>query len=285
MRLMALGMLFLASTAWAADPAAVPNPTAAASPDAMAYPTAAASPVATANPTVAASPVATPNPTVAASPVATANPTTAASPVATPYPTPAPTQSDAAASSDAAALSGTPHILDFKPSWGAGVRGGLALPLEGQTAANSLGGMGGLDAYYRGSENNTIDLMALYATMPTTGSSAPSPLSGFGLAVKLDYDVYQDEQTSVWVGAGVGYMEIETTDHVVANPGITPTTYNQVPQTSGGLALLGCVGGGYAIAPQWSLNLEILVVSLDSLNGTSNNVLAVLPDLSVKWIY
>jgi hypothetical protein len=272
MRLMALGMLFLASTAWAADPAAVPNPTAAASP------------AATADPTLAASPVATANPTLAASPVATADPT-AATPVATPYPTPFPSQSNAEAPSDAGALSGTPHILDFKPAWGAGVRGGLALPLEGQTAANALGSMAGLDAYYQGSENNTIDLMALYAYLPTIGSGVPSPLSGFGLAVKLDYDVYQDEQTSVWVGAGVGYMEIETTGHVVANPGITPTTYNQVPQSSGGLALLGCVGAGYAFVPQWSLNLEILVVSLDSLNGTSNNVLAALPDLSVKWLY
>ncbi|HTA16461.1 MAG TPA: hypothetical protein VK786_01790 [bacterium] len=165
------------------------------------------------------------------------------------------------------------------------MRGGLALPLEGQTAANALGTMTGLDALYHGSENNTIDLMALYASMPTIGSAAPSPLSAFGLAVKLDYDVYQDGQTSVWVGAGVGYLEIESTEHVVANPGITPTTYRQVPQSSGGLALLGCVGAGYTVVPQWSLNLELLLLSMDSLDGTSNNVLAALPDFSVRWMF
>jgi hypothetical protein len=80
-------------------------------------------------------------------------------------------------------------------------------------------------------------------------------------------------------------MEINSTNHVVADPGISPTTYNLVPQTSGGLVLLGCIGAGYTFVPQWSLNLEILVMSLDSMDGTSNNVLAALPDFSVKWMY
>jgi hypothetical protein len=278
-RWMLIGVLFN-SAAWALDPTV--GPSAAASPVPATSPSVAASPVATASPAVA---YPTAVATTVAYPTPLPDPTAAAYSSAATYASPEPARQDAAPTSDARTLSGAPHILDFKPAWGAALRGGLALPLEGQTAANSLGTMTGLDAFYHGTENSTLDLLGLYASMPTIGEGTPSPLSSFGLAVKLDYDVYQDEQTSVWVGAGAGYMEIRTTDHIVADPGVSPTTYRSVPQSSGGLVLLGCVGAGYTFVPQWSLNLEILVTSLDSMDGTSNNLLAALPDFYVKWMY
>jgi hypothetical protein len=215
----------------------------------------------------------------AAYPAAAAYPTAVAYPTETTFPAPAPSPSGAASSPD------VPHLLDFKPSWGVALRGGLALPLEGQTAANSLGSMAGLDVFYHGTEKSSLDLMGLYASMPTRGAAQPSPLSAAGLAVKLDYEVYREDKTGVWVGAGVGYMGIESNNHVVRQPVTDPVTYNLVAQSSGGLVLLACAGAGYEVVPQWTLNLEILVMSLDSMDGTSNNVLAALPDLYVKWMY
>ncbi|HTB23214.1 MAG TPA: hypothetical protein VK914_10970 [bacterium] len=291
MRWTCLALIFLSSTAWAADTNSGQAPT--ASPQSLS-PSATASTAQPVSPSaVAASPQAVSPSAVAASPQPLSSSATAASPqylspsaaAATPQASPA-AVSESPAPGEAGPGPDVAHILDFQPSWGLGLRGGAALPIGGQTAADSLGSMEGLDFFYHATENSTIDVMGMYASMhDTVGAAIASPVSTFGLTVKLDYEVYRQEKTSALVGLGVGYMDVQGTKHTVNQPISNPVTYSESPENNAGLTLLGCVGLGYDITPQWSLNLELVLMSLDTDNGTSNNILAALPDVYVKWMY
>lgn len=178
-------------------------------------------------------------------------------------------------------------LAPFQPTWAFALRAGAALPLGKQAADNAAGGMTGLDVFFQATSKIDIDLLALYAEMPYTaaGGGSSSPLTESGPAVKLDFQVYKGDDSKAWVGAGVGYLDQQSTGHFLQQPVAYPITYVDVPQNNAGLALLGCAGMDYAFNPQWSLNLELLVLSLDAGGGTSNNVLAALPDLFVKWTY
>jgi hypothetical protein len=174
----------------------------------------------------------------------------------------------------------------FQPSWGFALRGGAALALGSQATDNSPGGMTGADVFYGLTQRNTLDLMGLYAELPyTSAGGGGAPLTSEGIALKLDYEVYRDDPVSAWLGVGLGYMESNSTQHVPHQPVVYPVTYDLIPQSSAGPALLGCAGVNYAFYPQWTLNVELLVMSFDASGGTSNNLLAALPNVYVKWMY
>lgn len=171
-------------------------------------------------------------------------------------------------------------------SWGFALRGGVALALGGQATDNSPGGLGGADVFYGLTQRNTLDLMGLYAELPyTSAGGGGSPLTTSGIALKLDYEVYRDDPVSAWLGVGVGYMGSRSTQHTPHEPVVYPVTYDLSLQSSAGPALLGCGGVNYTFYPQWSVNVELLVMSFDASGGTSNNLLAALPNVYVKWMY
>jgi len=187
----------------------------------------------------------------------------------------------------ATASDGTP-LPQFQPQWGAALRGGAALPLGKLTGDNAIGGMTGLDAFYHGTQNTTVDLLGLYVAMPYTaaGGGGPTPLTTLGIAVKLDYEVYRADQASAWVGLGVGYIDAQSVQHNVHYPIIdSVVTYDLSTQSSTDLALLACIGADYEFYPHWTVNLELLILSVDSLQGTSNTFQAALPDVFVKYLF
>ncbi|MGH7441697.1 MAG: hypothetical protein ACREKE_03370 [bacterium] len=180
----------------------------------------------------------------------------------------------------------TPSVSTGPGSWSFALRAGAALPLGSQSKYNGAGGMGGADVLYQMTSQWDLDLLGLYAAMPYTaaGGGSSRPLAAEGLGLKADYQIFNSNQTTAWIGAGVGLMGQQSTQHNVISEGF-PVVYDQQPESSAGLSLLAALGAAYAFYPQWTVKLELLVLSLDAQGGTSNNLLAAIPDLSVEWTY
>jgi len=107
----------------------------------------------------------------------------------------------------------------FRSSWGLGLGGGGSLPLGNLSANNGSGGLGVVDAYYRATRILTVNLLGQVSSMPYTGvlpdnlssQGSPSPMSTYGAAVLLDFEVFRLEQLSAWLGLGGGYMACQRT--------------------------------------------------------------------------
>lgn len=172
-------------------------------------------------------------------------------------------------------------------TWSVSLGGGAALPLGALAQDNGAGGSAMAGVRYQLTPWWDLDLRGLYASMPytTAGGGSPDPLSVGGPALKADLRVFSADQTTAWIGAGVGVFGVQATQHQIVDPGSYPVVYRTVAQGELGLGLLGAFGLSYAFAPQWSANLELLVLSVDTDGGTSNNLLAAVPCLYLRWSY
>ncbi len=203
----------------------------------------------------------------------------------------APAAAPLTATSESGGAESTVPVVDvgptFTPRWGVILRGGSAISIGSQASYNVPGGLLGFDGVYQFSGRADLDLGFLYDSMPysSAGGGAPNPLSTEGLALKVDYVVYQANSSRAWLGVGAGYMGFQATNHVLRVPVTSPPVFDTSPDNSAGLALLACAGLGYDFDANWSLNLEMDVESIDASGGTSNNLLAALPNLSVKWMH
>ncbi len=186
-----------------------------------------------------------------------------------------------------ARTTGTAWVDTSQPgTWSVAGRVGADLPLGSLGQSNNAGGMGAADVRYQVTQSWDLALVGAYGIMPYKPALGPSsPLELGGLALKADLTLFQDGQINGWVGVGLGLMGAQVTGHVVTDPGLYPVEYAPQEQGSLGLALVGALGLGYAIAPGLSAGLEVLFLSVDTMGGTSNNLLAAAPGLFVRWSF